>query len=226
MAVSLFIPEHSLEISVAFLLTPIPRCNNFNLSAGLKGLPGAVGSTICPVTLCLGDGVSGEGCLKMRLSGAASENYFPSNSWLTCRWKKHLTQSQIPLCASPEQGSNMRMAEISLVWSLGFGKTDPVWVSQLALCGALTASPSWAGSLSFSHSLIVSGQPLVHSLLVSSSDCFCPCQTRLSTQKPQLVPETLFFLCYRSRAVILHWTGHSRRHSCSFAFRWGLWAQR
>lgn len=58
-AVSPWIPDHSLEISVGFLLAPSPCCYNFNLPGGLKGLPGASGSTICPLTLCLGDGGAG-----------------------------------------------------------------------------------------------------------------------------------------------------------------------
>lgn len=49
-AVSLWIPDHSLEISVGFRLPPSPCCDNFNLPASLKGLPGASGSTICPLT--------------------------------------------------------------------------------------------------------------------------------------------------------------------------------
>ena len=55
------IPDHSLEISAGFLLAPSPCRDNFNAPAGLKELPGASGSTVCPLTLCLGDGKAGGG---------------------------------------------------------------------------------------------------------------------------------------------------------------------
>lgn len=77
----------------------------------------------------------------------------------------------------------------------GVGKTDPVSASQLAWCGAVTASPSSAQCLSVSHSLLVcgsSGQAEVHSFLVSLSECFSHCQTLFSTLKPQSVPLSLF----------------------------------
>ncbi|TDH03161.1 hypothetical protein EPR50_G00160000 [Perca flavescens] len=60
------------------------------------------------------------------------------------------------------------MAVSSSAGPHGVGKTDPVSASQLARCGAVTASPSSAHSLSVSHSLLVcgsSGQAGVHSLL-------------------------------------------------------------
>lgn len=60
-AVSPRIPDHSLEISAGFLLAPSPCRDNFNAPAGLKELPGASGSTVCPLTLCLGDGKAGGG---------------------------------------------------------------------------------------------------------------------------------------------------------------------
>lgn len=66
---------------MGFRLPPSPCWGNFNVPASLKGLPGAFGSTKCPLTLCLGDGRAGGwgegGELKMRLSGATSENYSP-----------------------------------------------------------------------------------------------------------------------------------------------------
>lgn len=74
-------------------------------------------------------------------------------------------------------------------------KTDPVLVCQLAWCGAVTASPSSAQSLSVSHSLLVcisGGQAGVHSFLVSLSERFTDGQTHISTLKPQPLLLSLF----------------------------------
>ena len=66
---------------------PSPCDDNFNLTASLKGLPGASGSTICPLTPSVWEGRAGGGWggvegggLKVRLSGFTSENYVPRNS--------------------------------------------------------------------------------------------------------------------------------------------------
>lgn len=96
----------------------------------------------------------------------------------------------------------------------GVGKTDPVSASQLAWCGAVTASPSSAQCLSLSHSLLVCcsiGQAEVHSFLVSLSGCFCDCQTLPSTLKPQ--SESLSLFPIQGCDSVLYWSHHSS--SCS-----------
>lgn len=87
------------------------------------------------------------------------------------------------------------MAASFSVSPYGVREADRVSGSQLAWCGAVTASPSSARSLSLSHSRLVcssSGQAGVHSFLLSLSECFSDCQTLLSTLKPQYEPLSLF----------------------------------
>lgn len=76
-------------------------------------------------------------------------------SWLTCgknTGHQNKTPVLIPLCARPERAIDRGMAGSSSLFPRGVGKTDPVSVSQLAWCGAVTASPSSAQSVSQSQS--------------------------------------------------------------------------
>lgn len=190
---------------MGFLSFPSPCYDNFNLTASLKGLPGASGSTICPLTPGVWDGraggwVGGEGGgLKVRLSGATSENYSPRNSLgghvAETQPTKTKPCSEFSPCTDCERGLDIRMPGSSSVSPNGVGKTDPASVSQLAWCGAATASPSPAQTLSLSHSPLVcssTGQARVHSLLVSLSECFSDCHTLLSTLKPPPEPLSMF----------------------------------
>lgn len=120
----------------------------------------------------LGDGESRGGGLKMRLSGATSENS-PRNSvgWQAAQQNPPKLNPMPILNSSPEQGSDIGMAVSFSVSPHGFAKTDPVSASQLAWSGAVTASPYSAEDLSVCHSLLVcgsSGQAGVHSFL-----CLC-----------------------------------------------------